>query len=740
MSEENNRKEGAKRDKYTPQACFECQRRKVKGSLYVRVVIPEVSSAAMPEKINQLCRHGRNGLGQCQCTVETAHNARPRKRSKTSVSLKAQLSQLQDQVNALSRNRSCNGTDAQDLVAMPSDNRIMSDWDQSPNRTSSSVSTDSENDVFENRSTGSLTSSLDISKRNHQKNPIGSASKQPPSLNSLPIGSQLNALRKLRQPSAVDGLDESSQFLVATVTLPEPTRLRGLVNVFFREFETYFPCLNQVSIRERFCMVLSAHGYGDAHPQIVIGSDNCKIIAILLSMLAYAESLTHPVESCKARPLSPSYSEGLRLMQHFNQLYDDDVETVIYHITSSAFLLEMSMHHTALQSITQGFQIALKIGLNNQTLWPNENTELASRQGLWWTIYFLDKRITQKCGITYFLREDESAVSDFSKATDSLGSSKYNLLQSLISFSRLWAHIWDGFFSPQAPKADDWEEAQMMDTRIILSYRQIPPNLRWKSCMVTEYMSGEGETHIRQRLIVFLRFQSLRLSIRHMALSSNENDLERRKTSVSICKAIIEAIRSYMITTASLKPCGYIMTTALVESLYHILPEDGHPAPVVSHKLLNEMIHDASQLLQTLSESVATASVVYQYLRDLLPPKDCLGPLDGFPTASTMQRATNQPSFLNCPTDLEPLSEAFWRSLGPQPRQDGSSAPTGPEPKDHTCQPSAMVPPGSFVSDCLPFQLDELQSQFLLDHLDDMAFEIPLSLDNSTTQFGGDLL
>jgi hypothetical protein len=219
-----------------------------------------------------------------------------------------------------------------------------------------------------------------------------------------------------------------------------------------------------------------------------------------------------------------------------------------------------------------------------------------------------------------------------------------------------------------------------------------------------------------------------------MALSSTEHDLERRKTSFSICKAILGAIRSYIITTASLKPCGYIMTTVLVECLYHILPEEGHPTPVVSHKLLKEMVHDASQLLQTLSESVATASVVYQYLRDLLPP----GPLGDFPTASTSQRTTDQSSFLDCPMDLDPFPETLWRSLVHHPGQDSSSAPNHPEPKD---QPSAMVPPGSLVSDCVPFQLDDLQSPFLLDlDLGDTVFKSPLPLNDSTAQFGGDPL
>lgn len=220
-----------------------------------------------------------------------------------------------------------------------------------------------------------------------------------------------------------------------------------------------------------------------------------------------------------------------------------------------------------------------------------------------------------------------------------------------------------------------------------------------------------------------------------MALSSNEHDLERRKSSVSICKAILQAIRSYMITTSSLKPCGYIMTTALVESLYHILPEEGHPAPVVSHQLLKEMVHEASHLLQTLSESVATASVVYQYLRDLLPPGP---PLGDFTTALTSQRATDKSSFLNCATDLETLPETFWRSLVHQPGQDSSPAPNHPDPND---QSSVMVPPESLVSDCVPFQLDDLQSPFLLDlDLGDMVFKSPLSLNDSTAPFGADPL
>ncbi|KAJ5646570.1 hypothetical protein N7490_002942 [Penicillium lividum] len=673
-------------------------------------------------------------------SADISPKSQPRKRSRNSVSLKEQLSQLQEQVKALSEKRSFHSTD---ISATLSYNGMrMADSDQSPKEISPSTYEISENDAFENRSVGSFASYQDTPsplKEPMEPDMLGVAT---PSLNSLPIGSQLNALRGMRRSSTLGELEDLSLSALATVALPEPQVLWELVSVFFQEFETYFPCLNQTVIYERLSMVLSLHKYDTENHRIVIGPDNCKIIAFLLNMLAYAESLTRPIESCKPRPISQSYLQGLKLMQHFNQLYDSDLETVIYHITSSAFLLEMSMHHVSLQSITQGFQIALKIGLNNQALWPSGDCELVSRQGLWWTLYFLDKRITQKCGITYFLREDESAVSDFSKVHSDMGSSKDEVLQSLISFSRLWAHIWDGFFSPQAPKGDDWEESQMMDTRIVLSYRQIPSRLHWKSSMVTEYMCVEGAAHIRQRLIGFLRFQSLRLSIRHKPLTSKEHDLERRKTSVSICEAIIEAIRSYMITTTSLKPSGYILTTALVESLYHLIPEECHPAPVASNELLKGMIYGASQLLQTLSRSVATASKVYQYLRDLLPSDNGFEVPEESTVSPPRQNSGDQNLPLDCSADLDIFSQTFWKTFMDRSEQDKNpEAQTYSEPKSQSFMQSSMMMPESLPTDGLPFTLDELQCQLLMGmDPEDMAFGAPISLGCSMTDFRGDLL
>lgn len=196
-----------------------------------------------------------------------------------------------------------------------------------------------------------------------------------------------------------------------------------------------------------------------------------------------------------------------------------------------------------------------------------------------------------------------------------------------------------------------------------------------------------------------------------------------------------------MITTTSLKPSGYILTTALVESLYHLIPEECHPAPVVSNELVKGMVYGASQLLQTLSRSVATASKVYQYLQDLLPSDNGFEPSEEFTASSPRQTVADQNFPLDCSTDLDIFSETFWKTFMDRSEPDRSSAHMHLGPKNQSFPPSSMVIPESFPTDGLPFRMDELHCQLLMGmDPEDMAFGAPLPLDCSTTDFRGDLL
>jgi hypothetical protein len=124
--------------------------------------------------------------------------------------------------------------------------------------------------------------------------------------------------------------------------------------------------------------------------------------------------------------------------------------------------------------------------------------EKTSRQTLWWTIYFLDRRISQRNGTPYLIRETEVAVEEFVPKNDSLGDIK------------LWGQIWDTFFAAAARKRGDWEEIEITDTRILFIRKQLPSHLTWNTDMVGTYMAmGEGEPQIRRRLALFIvRYQS----------------------------------------------------------------------------------------------------------------------------------------------------------------------------------------------------------------------------------------
>lgn len=185
-----------------------------------------------------------------------------------------------------------------------------------------------------------------------------------------------------------------------------------------------------------------------------------------------------------------------------------------------------------------------------------------------------------------------------------------------------------------------------------------------------------------------------------------------------------------MVMAALLRPLGYILTTALVECLYYILPEECHPAPVVSHKLLKDLINDASQALQSLSKSVATASKIYQSLKDLLPSDDELD------ASSYDQEAVDQTMHLDCFSGLDVLSETFWGSFPnefPMPKQTKQS---------HQAFPSSPVGSSKrFTMEGLPFNFnfDDLQSQILTDlNLNNTSFGA-FPFDYKASQVGKDL-
>ncbi|KAL4802967.1 hypothetical protein BDV18DRAFT_145959 [Aspergillus unguis] len=536
-------------------------------------------------------------------------------------SLRDQIAQLQQKVDEIYQARSANAG----LFQSPTDAQMSSEYFSVPSPCAES--TDEPNNASSPHHT------LDL--RRYRSAIFQTTDTFVPgagSASDIAIGSKIKALQNLHAKRSPLGTftttpKSTCEQRAVAVPLPKPHVLWSRLDDFFREFPCFFPFLREKQLRCQIDTLLESVEYTEEHCQVLISAKDCKCAAILFNMLAYAESVMESVSETDSNssptsvsiPGAENYCHGLDLMEYYGQLYDSDIETVIYHALSALFFFAAEKLQMALGSVSMGFHIARYIELNNQRRWPeNVDDELACRQSLWWTLYFLDKRVSQKIGITYGVRQDECSVGEFIETNDVMFPEHQELLQSMIKFSHLWTNIWDSFFAPTTPTTDPREVLEVTDTRIQLAYRRIPPSLHWKSEELGEYLSKDSERQIRRRLLVWLRFTFLRLSIRHQHLQPETLDIQRRETCISICKDIVEAVQAYTGAFGCHKPTGYLLTSALVESLYWIENERQQPHPAVPEAKLDSLKGLAGKLLQNLALTVGAAARAYESLSDLL--------------------------------------------------------------------------------------------------------------------------
>jgi hypothetical protein len=329
----------------------------------------------------------------------------------------------------------------------------------------------------------------------------------PSSPSSIATSSQIRALRKLGTGRDTPQSQQVLPRITKIVQLPGSSILWSRVEAFLQEFGCFWPFLRASNVRDKLSVAISSTTPGSDPNQFIVTTANCKMIAILFNMLAYADLMDEVFTSADFAPGSQPYCQGLSLMEAFGMIHDNDLETMIYHTIGACFFLAAEKLHTALQSASQAFHIARCLELNNQKRWPEgTQDEIACRQSLWWTLYFLDKRITQKIGISYSVREKECGVREFDDDENGEGlDDHHEMLQSMVKYSHLWVSIWDGFFSPRASvKQVDFDEVELTDTKIMLAYRRLPDSLLWDSQQALECMKADDETQVRRRLLVFL--------------------------------------------------------------------------------------------------------------------------------------------------------------------------------------------------------------------------------------------
>lgn len=313
------------------------------------------------------------------------------------------------------------------------------------------------------------------------------------------------------------------------VELPDPPTLQHLLDVYFRDFDCYFPFLERQDTEARIYGLIRRLGYSSYNRMLLVGNQDLSLIAMTCIMLAMAECLDSEHGACDSDSVRPGWSmylQGFKAIQRFFFTKDVDLDVARTQCLIAAYLMHSEILRAASQAISVALQLAIDIKLNDQRNWSTASPdEVLSKQLLWWTIFFLDRRIAQKASLPYHIRDTEFCVEDFKSTgqncqaesgdvddlrastqqekTSSLHGVK-DYVQVLINLARLWGQVWDKFFAIGVTRKTDWMEVEIMDTQILNVRRQLPANMTWEPDKMAEYtLNGEPEPQLRRRLHIY---------------------------------------------------------------------------------------------------------------------------------------------------------------------------------------------------------------------------------------------
>jgi len=353
------------------------------------------------------------------------------------------------------------------------------------------------------------------------------------------LSSHINALKKTVMPlaSAFPSSPTANRQLrfrnqeegVRTFSLrnlPSLPRLRYLVSMYFDHMNPFIPCVGCDEFKARLSVILAAQSVGDDNLRVQVTPETrsfLMLMCVILATATYLDPASHPGES---RTL-PGWryllmAEEISGKDHYLRSLDIDLDLVRYHIVKSMYMAHIEGLTAAYRAIGTAVQIACSIGLNDESTWKDmSQSQKIERRLLWWTLFYVDRRVAQKCWKPYLIRENEVNVEELENSDTIIMEQAFAIeldvhdgtllatrryLHAAAQWARLWAAIWDAMFSARALKGEKRsEEIEILDARLLHAQRKTDESLQWETRLLPTYIAaGESEARMRSRLVAWL--------------------------------------------------------------------------------------------------------------------------------------------------------------------------------------------------------------------------------------------
>ncbi|OQV07666.1 Fungal specific transcription factor domain-containing protein [Cladophialophora immunda] len=432
------------------------------------------------------------------------------------------------------------------------------------------------------------------------------------------LSSHINALKKTLLPafpllqqaprSAKVGGQCSEQLVTKHYlrNCPSLIRLKFLLGLYFEHLNPFFPCLDEGEFMQRWVEIENdlVHD-GNSLCLLVRPSSRTFLMSmcLVLAVATYLDPCSHGEDQPSISPgwkyvsMAEHIAEGDRY--HSTQLLTPDLDLVRYYVVKAMYMIHTEKLTAASHAISTAVHLAFVLSLNDESTWDDCRSIAATnaRRRLWWTLFYLDRRIAQKCWRPYLIRESEIRVDDSIKTTetetsirttngdndgdteshvrttDRALSSRY--VQTEIDWARLWALVWDSLFAvrPTSTGRDKQEEIEILDARILHSQRQTHESLHWNTSHLPNYLAAcEPEAQVRARLVTYVRINLLRLLIRQSWKHTTATDTRESRVCIELASDTIEAILAYMASRTNPIPFGLNAVECVVECICHLVP------------------------------------------------------------------------------------------------------------------------------------------------------------------------
>jgi hypothetical protein len=334
---------------------------------------------------------------------------------------------------------------------------------------------------------------------------------------SLSLHGALSGARKLlnADPLRDRQLNKTNFDELVPIPLPDISQAQRLLNICSERLGTFLP-LTAGDLAENVVLqqIMSVSTSQESSIVVVRRSD-MVLISQLYVFLALGSCLEHSYGTQQyIRKAWSFYDQGLRLVNQITSKVSITVELAKFHLLRATYLMQAESLQSAMEAIWAATCFAIQAKLNDEAYWRTICLDqVKSMKRLWWSIYFMERRIAEKCGKPYIIRDEEVQFDDFkplqqssvlsSTSTDSNAAHTDQFLHVLVNLGRLWAKVWDMDFRRPASKPATREDVEIMDIRIVHLQRSLPAWLQVRDDEGPGYSRDfESDLQNQRRLVI----------------------------------------------------------------------------------------------------------------------------------------------------------------------------------------------------------------------------------------------